>query len=111
MATGRRLDVLTQRIDEVDRQVQHALQGDARTTELIIAASLAAQAALRRVVDPALPLLPEDLSGHVWHLQTLTGETGPAWRARINRMGDEALAGVNPADPAAVAVFRAQYGG
>lgn len=110
MATGRRLDALAQRIDEVDRQVRHTLQGDARTTELIIAASLAAQAALRRVVDPALPLLPENLSGHVRHLQSLNGETGAAWRARIDRLGHEALAGINPAEAAAVALFRAQYG-
>jgi len=75
--------------------------------ERIIVAELQAATAVRRVIgQDARPLVPADMIARFKTLQSITGESGPAWRARVERLLAAALAGRIPADPAAVALVR-----
>ena len=75
--------------------------------ERIIVAELQAAAAVRRVVgQDARPLVPADMIARFKTLQANTKESGPAWRARVERLLAAALAGRTPTHPAAVALLR-----
>ena len=80
---------------------------ESEVIERIIVAELQAAAAVRRVVgQDARPLVPDDMIARFKTLQSITGDSGPARRARVERLLAAALAGRTPADAAAVALVR-----
>jgi hypothetical protein len=81
----------------------------AAVLELVIAADLRANAAVRRCVgEHARPLVPDGAVGWFAELRQATGESGAVWAARVDRVLGLALAHKQPADPAAVALVRAR---
>ena len=73
----------------------------------VIEAELRAAACLRRALGAsAAPLIPVDVVERFRELQEITKEAGPAWRARVDALLQNAHEGPNKADPAALAMLR-----
>jgi hypothetical protein len=99
-------------VTEIERRAAaciEARQREGELLELIVGASLHAQACLRRAMPGEHPIVPPRTRERLEALRRLTPPD--RWPDRVRRLCAEAAGGAEPAEPAALAAVLDQVGG